>query len=109
MVERLGNRINAMHLRSTQRNPDGSFYEADHLGGSVDMASVVRAALHEMDLRKRAGRADYQLMFRPDHGRTMLDDLEKPPLKTPGYTCIGRLRGLAEIRGLQMGLRVETK
>lgn len=109
MVERLGHRINAMHLRSTQRNPDGGFYEADHLGGSVDMAGVVRAVLHEMDLRKQAGREDYQLMFRPDHGRTMLDDLKKPPLKTPGYTCIGRLRGLTEIRGLQMGLRAKTE
>jgi mannonate dehydratase len=109
MVERLGARINAMHLRSTQRNPDGSFYEADHLGGSVDMAGVVRAALHEMERRTRAGRKDVQLMFRPDHGRVMLDDLKKPPLKTPGYTCIGRLRGLAEIRGLQMGLRSDTK
>jgi mannonate dehydratase len=104
MVERLGYRINAMHLRSTQRNPDGSFFEADHLGGSVDMPAVVQAALREMARRKAEGRKDCQLVFRPDHGRTMLDDLKKPPLKTPGYTCIGRLRGLSEIRGLQLGL-----
>lgn len=105
MVERLGHRINAMHLRSTQRNADGSFYEANHLEGSVDMAAVVKAALDEMAKRKAAGRTDWQLTFRPDHGRTMLDDLQKPPLKTPGYTCIGRLRGLSELRGLQLGLQ----
>jgi len=104
MVERLGYRINAMHLRSTQRNPDGSFYEANHLEGSVNMAAVVRAALEEMVLRKNNGRTDWQLTFRPDHGHTMLDDLNKPPLKTPGYTAIGRLRGLSELRGLQHGL-----
>ncbi|MDZ8120541.1 mannonate dehydratase [Pontiella agarivorans] len=105
MVQRLGHRINAFHFRSTQRNPDGSFYEANHLEGSVNMPAVVKAALQEMQKRKNAGREDWQLTFRPDHGRTMLDDLKKPPLKTPGYTCIGRLRGLAEIRGLQLGLQ----
>lgn len=104
MIERYGHRINCAHLRSTQRNPDGSFYEAEHLGGSVDMYRVVRALLEEMQKRKAAGREDWQLPFRPDHGHTMLDDLEKPPAANPGYTAIGRLRGLAEIRGLQLGL-----
>ncbi len=105
MVARLGHRINALHLRSTQRNPDGSFYEANHLEGSVNMPAVVQAILAEMHTRKVEGRRDWQLAFRPDHGRTLLDDLQKPPLKTPGYSCIGRLRGLAELRGLQRGLR----
>jgi len=104
MIERLGHRLNALHLRSTQRNPDGSFYEANHLEGSVDMAAVVKAALREMRQRKINGRTDWQLTFRPDHGHTMLDDLDKPPLKTPGYTAIGRLRGLSELRGLQHGI-----
>jgi len=104
MIDRWGHRINVMHLRSTQRNDDGSFYEANHLEGSVDMYAVVKAVLTEMQKRKAAGRQDWQLAFRPDHGHTMLDDLKKPPLKTPGYTCIGRMRGLAEIRGLQMGI-----
>ena len=104
MVERLGPRIHALHLRSTQRNDDGSFYEAGHLEGSVDLFAVVKAVLIEMKRRKDAGREDWKLPLRPDHGRRMLDDYSKPPLKTPGYDCIGRLRGLSEIRGLQLGI-----
>ncbi len=104
MIERYGHRIHCAHLRSTQRNPDGSFYEAEHLGGSVDMYQVVRALIEEMRKRKESGREDWQLPFRPDHGHTMLDDLGKPTLANPGYSAIGRLRGLAEIRGLQFGL-----
>jgi mannonate dehydratase len=105
MVRRFSSRINAAHLRSTQRLPDGSFYEADHLAGSVDMAAVVRALLDEQDRRRGENRADWQIAFRPDHGHTMLDDLAKPDGITPGYSCIGRMRGLAEIRGLMLGLR----
>lgn len=104
MIERHASRIHCAHLRSTQRNPDGSFFEADHLAGSVDMYRVVRALIEEMQARKAQGRADWQLPFRPDHGHTMLDDLTKEPPKNPGYTAIGRLRGLAEIRGLQLGI-----
>lgn len=104
MIERYGDRIHCAHLRSTQRNPDGSFYEAQHLGGSVDMYQVVKALIEEMQKRKKNGREDWQLAFRPDHGHTMLDDLEKPPAANPGYSAIGRLRGLAEIRGLQLGI-----
>lgn len=104
MIERYGARIHCAHLRSTQRNPDGSFYEADHLGGSVDMFSVVHALTMEMQRRKTSGRNDWQLPFRPDHGHTMLDDLAKAAPANPGYTAIGRLRGLAEIRGLQLGI-----
>lgn len=104
MVERWGHRIHVMHLRSTMRNADGSFYEAGHLGGSVDMYALVKAALVEMKKRKDAGRADWQIPFRPDHGPIMLDDLGKDIPLTPGYPCIGRLRGLSEIRGLQLGI-----
>ena len=104
MIERYGHRIHCTHLRSTQRNPDGSFYEAEHLGGSVDMYRVVKSLLNEMHARKQAGRKDWKLPFRPDHGHTMLDDLAKEAPKNPGYTAIGRLRGLAEIRGLQLGI-----
>ncbi len=104
MIERYGHRINVAHLRSTQRNPDGSFYEANHLEGSVDMFAVVRALLKEQRKRLVAGRKDWRLAFRPDHGHTMLDDLAKPQADNPGYTAIGRLRGLAEIRGLQHAL-----
>jgi mannonate dehydratase len=104
MIKKYGHRINAAHLRSTQRNDDGSFYEANHLEGSVDMVAVVKALLEEQKLRQQSGRPDWQLAFRPDHGHTMLDDLDKPQADNPGYTAIGRLRGLAEIRGLQYAL-----
>jgi mannonate dehydratase len=105
MVRDFAPRIHAVHLRSTQRNPDGSFYEADHLAGSVDMPAVARNLLDEQDRRRAAGRADWQLPLRPDHGHTMMDDLPKPAGITPGYSCIGRMRGLAELRGLMHGLR----
>jgi mannonate dehydratase len=104
MIKRFGPRIHCAHLRSTQRNDDGSFYEASHLEGSVDMYLVVRALLEEMHQRRSAGRADWKLPFRPDHGHTMLDDLEKDTPDNPGYSAIGRLRGLAELRGLQLRL-----
>jgi mannonate dehydratase len=105
MARQFAPRIHAVHLRSTQRLSDGSFYEADHLAGSVDMPAVVRALLDEQDRRRATGRPDWQLPFRPDHGHTMMDDLLKPPGITPGYSCIGRMRGLAELRGLMLGLR----
>lgn len=105
MVRKFAPRIHAVHLRSTQRLPDGSFYEADHLAGSVDMPAVVRALLDEQDRRRSGGRADWRLPLRPDHGHTMMDDLQKPAGITPGYSCIGRMRGLAELRGLMLGLR----
>jgi mannonate dehydratase len=105
MVRKFGPRIHATHLRSTQRLPDGSFYEADHLAGSVDMPAVVRTLLDEQDRRRAEGRADWQIPLRPDHGHTMMDDLGKPAGITPGYSCIGRMRGLAELRGLMLGLR----
>ena len=105
MVRRFASRIHAVHLRSTQRLPDGSFYEADHLGGSVDVPAVVSELLAEQDRRRAAGRPDWQLPFRPDHGHTMLDDLAKPPPPNPGYSCVGRMRGLAELRGVMHGLR----
>lgn len=105
IVRRFAPRIHAAHLRSTQREPDGSFHEADHLAGSVNMPAVVRALLDEQDRRLQTGRSDWQLAMRPDHGHTIMDDLAKPPGITPGYSCIGRMRGLSELRGLMHGLR----
>jgi mannonate dehydratase len=105
MARRFAPRIHAAHLRSTQRNADGSFHEADHLVGSVNMPAVMRALLDEQDRRRAQGREDDTIAFRPDHGHTMMDDLKKPAGITPGYSCIGRMRGLAELRGLMYGLR----
>jgi mannonate dehydratase len=104
MIGRYGKRINCVHLRSIQRNQDGSFYEANHLEGSVDMFSVVKALLAESKRRRDEKRTDWQLLFRPDHGHAMMDDLSKPAVPDPGYTAIGRMKGLSEIRGLQMGI-----
>jgi mannonate dehydratase len=104
MIEKFAPRIHAVHLRNTQRLPDGSFYEAGHLTGSVNMPAVVRKLLAEQDRRRASGRDDWQLPLRPDHGLTMMDDLPKPVGITPGYSCIGRMRGLAELRGLMLGL-----
>lgn len=103
IVERLGHRIHFIHLRSTKRNEKGGFYEADHLTGDVDMYGVVKALVEEQNKRIKLGRTDLRMPFRPDHGHKMLDDLNKQ--SNPGYTAIGRLRGLAELRGLELGIR----
>ncbi len=97
-------RVHAVHLRSIEREPEGGFHESDHLGGVVDMPGVVRALLEEQDARRRAGRSDWRLCLRPDHGRRMLDDFQRAPPACPGYSLAGRLRGLAELRGLQHGI-----
>ena len=104
MVAEFGERFHAVHLRSTQRLADGSFFEADHLQGSMDMVQVVALLIEEQDRRRACGREDWRLVFRPDHGHTMMDDLAKPPGITPGYSCIGRMRGLSELRGVMAGL-----
>lgn len=98
MARRFAHRIHFAHLRNVAKEPDGSFMEADHLGGDADMVAVVEALLDEQNRRKRAGDARWRIPFRPDHGHELLDDKGKGSF--PGYSAIGRLKGLAEIRGV---------
>lgn len=102
IFRRVGPRVHFLHLRNVRREPDGSFFEAEHLGGSTDMAEVMLAITEELDRRAGAGNTA-SLPMRPDHGHRMLGDLNHSFYA--GYSAIGRLRGLAELRGLERGIR----
>lgn len=98
MIEQFADRIHFVHLRNVTTEDDGSFIEDDHLAGDTDMVAVLRRLMTEEARRRAAGQADAEIPFRPDHGHLLLDDQSKTVL--PGYSAIGRLKGLAELRGI---------
>jgi mannonate dehydratase len=105
MMRRLGDRVHFLHLRNVRRETDalfGSFHEAEHLGGNTDMVALLAEVVREERRRKAEGRPDGSIPFRPDHGQDILDDLKRKA--QPGYPAIGRLRGLAELRGIVTAL-----
>jgi mannonate dehydratase len=105
MIQEFGSRIHFAHLRNVTREADGSFYEAEHLEGSTNMQRVVLALMKEQSRRKKEGRKDWRIPMRPDHGHLLADDIGKKRIN-PGYSLIGRLKGLAELRGIMRA--VET-
>ncbi len=98
ITDKYSNRIHFVHLRNVRKDPDGSFEEAEHLSGDTNIPALCRVLLGEEKARKSAGRLDWQIPFRPDHGHELLTDPQKKTF--PGYPLIGRLRGLAELRGV---------
>ncbi|WP_421759104.1 mannonate dehydratase [Devosia sp.] len=105
MMRQFGPKVHFLHLRNVKRDSDaisGSFFEAEHLGGDTDMVALIAAILTEEARRKREGRADWEIPMRPDHGQDILDDLTRRA--QPGYPTIGRLKGLAELRGIMTAL-----
>jgi mannonate dehydratase len=105
MMERLGDKVHFLHLRNVKRDTDdviGSFYEAEHLAGDTDMVALIAAILREEARRRAAGRKDHTIPMRPDHGQDILDDLGRR--SQPGYPTIGRMKGLAELRGVMTAL-----
>jgi len=103
MINRLGTYIHFLHLRNVKREADGSFYEDNHLEGSSDMYAIMKSVVKEQKRRADSGRDDIAIPMRPDHGHKLLDDFNYDTF--PGYSAIGRLKGLAELRGLEMGIK----
>jgi mannonate dehydratase len=103
MVREFASRIHFVHLRQVTREAEGVFHEAEHLNGSSDMVGLIRAVLEEEASRRKAGREDHEIPMRPDHGHLLADDIQKK--SNPGYSYVGRLKGLAELRGVIRGLQ----
>lgn len=104
MMERFGAKVHFLHLRNVRREADGSFFEDEHLEGDTDMVALIAAILREEARRRATGREDHEIPMRPDHGQEIADDLRRNG--QPGYPLVGRLRGLAELRGVERALRV---
>ncbi len=104
MAAEFAPRVHFAHLRNVRREGGNSFHESDHLAGSVDMIAVIRALIGEEERRRQSGRDDAEIPMRPDHGHLMLDDIAKNGTK-PGYSAIGRMKGMAELRAVEMALR----
>jgi len=102
IAQRFAQRIHFAHLRNVSKEPDGSFMEADHLGGDTDMVALIDVLLAEQNRRRETGSEHWRIPLRPDHGHALLDDVGKPTF--PGYPAIGRLKGLAELRGVMVAL-----
>ena len=107
MAQEFGARIHFAHLRQVTREPDGSFHEAEHLDGSSDMVGVILALMKEELHRRSVGRPDHEIPMRPDHGHLLADDIGKKV--NPGYSLVGRLKGLAELRGAMKGLEYGSR
>ena len=103
MIDRLGTHIHFLHLRNVKREADGSFYEDNHLEGSSDMYAIMKSVVREQKRRADSGRDDVAIPMRPDHGHKLLDDFNYDTF--PGYSATGRLKGLAELRGLELGIK----
>ena len=104
MMDRFGPKVHFLHLRNVRREADGSFFEDEHLEGETDMVALIAAVLREEARRRAEGRADHDIPMRPDHGQEIADDLRRGG--QPGYPLVGRLRGLAELRGVERALSV---
>lgn len=103
MIEKFGSKIHFLHLRNVQREENGSFFEAPHLEGSNSMYDIMKSVIKEQEKRASSGNGIINIPMRPDHGHLILDDISRNTY--PGYSVIGRLKGLAELRGLEMGIR----
>ncbi len=107
IARRFARRIHFTHLRNVAKEPDGSFMEADHLGGDTDMVDLVSALLEEQGRRKDGGEENWRIPMRPDHGHELMDDVGRG--SHPGYTAVGRLKGLAELRGVMCAVSAIKK
>ena len=106
IINDFGERIHFIHLRNVERNTDGSFYEADHLNGSLPMGNIMKALIKEQRKRTDSGVGIVNIPMRPDHGHVLLDDKKRRSAFYSGYSMVGRALGLAQLTGLEKGLRL---